>query len=391
MDNFRRIKPRSTKSSQSAPVATQPAHVVHVSRNGGVSVLDKLESALSAHGVRVRRYGRNWVRIPAVWRGSRDPNIAVCLSSGTANDFLHGGERIEFVDLMKLLGSDANNVILRKREHDEVNAERFDRIREATSLWNAGTNLTTDTQLPAACRKYLASRSIPEDIIRRVAPMLRVVKSKYSGLIMLSPIYQPRRNGDLIGVQRTFLTFEGNKNGQDARAMLGAHFDGDQDGAYSGGFLIPGDRDRFQENYVAIVEGLETGLAVQAATGMPVYVTYDGGGFSQVNLEYLVGIGAQGIIACIDDDDPDQYGVRAGLAAAQKLAARAHKEFPDLPVHMALPDRKLMNGLKCDWRDLFQRDPIGTSRSLLNAPVYMPPVPKPIVRPEIKSMFAGRR
>lgn len=348
-----------------------------------LSVYDALFKALEKHGVMPKNYGKSWARIPAIWRGSRDFNVSVNLVNGTATDFPDGERRIEFQELMALLEYDPGNVKIGKNDNFVIANDNRRKMLYALNMMKRGMAISTDNAAATVAVKYLRSRGLPDETIALISHQVRAVPGDFGGVIMMSPIYSPRMNGSIISIQRTFLSMDGNQEPERPRAMLGSRFDGDK----AGGFLIRGDKSRFNDTWVAVVEGLETGLAVSAATGMPVYVTYNANGISALCVEYLSSLGVTGILIAADNDDPDKYGRRAGQEAANELAERVTADN-SCPVKIALPPRKLTNGKKCDWLDIWNIDPIGCGRLLLSAPEFKSSTESiPSLRPGMKNMF----
>src|SRR5690606_12233358 len=98
-----------------------------------------------------------------------------------------------------------------------------------------------------------------------------------------------------------------------------------------------------------------------------------------------------GILFAVDNDDPDKHGRRAGQDAGNKMATEIHQQYPTCKSKIALPPRKVTNGLKCDWLDIWNIDPAGTRRYLLSAPDFRPiETSTPGVRNSMRGMFAKR-
>lgn len=350
--------------------------------SSSISVYDALCTALDKHGERPRTYGRTWARIPAVWRQSNSYNISVCLKSGVAVDFADGEKRIEFLELMELLESDITNVNFTKRTHNEVTKEASANMSAALNMLKKATPISTPKPTSKIIWDYFLSRGLPEDAIKKVADNVRGIYSDNGGVTMLSPVYSPRAGNNTISIQRTFLTADSKKNQDKERALLGSNYVDNK----VGGLLIQGDPKRYKGSALAVCEGLETGMAVYAATGMPVYVVYTANGMRSLDVEYLSRLGATSLLFCIDNDDPDMYMRRAGQDSCE-IGAREITANHKIEVRMALPPRQLTNGLKCDWLDIWVIDPVGCSRLLLNAPLYKPQPERPVtVRPGM-SMF----
>ncbi|MFL9611139.1 toprim domain-containing protein [Methylobacillus sp. Pita2] len=347
-----------------------------------VDVESILWDALDKHGAKVKRYGADWIRIPAVWRGSREYNVSVHATAGFAIDFPDNAKRLDFNELMELLEHKPGDIQLVSADKINVQNSAQDRRRDAQNLWRKGTDLTRISMASRIARRYLVKRGIPESTISRIAGQIRAVPGEFGGATLLLPIFQPSKEGVMIGVQRIFLNSQSEKYGEDPKRMLGSHFDGDR----AGGFLIAGDRTRFQSKEVAVVEGFETGLAVSAATGMPVYVLYTANGVRGVHLDYLSSLGVESVLFAEDNDDPDKHGRRAGQEATDFTAGKMHAM--NIPCRRATPVRSMVGNKACDWLDIFVKDRIACARLLLNALPFVPkPKPQPKVRPAMANMY----
>jgi hypothetical protein len=322
-----------------------------------VNLVDYVTTKLMEnHNIRLRKVG-GWYRFPAVWRGSRDYNIAIN-ENGTVWDHTRG-ESITISDLMRFLGDIPDpDAIARARSKSQADIETSTkaRIRWANEKWKDGIPLTSPCKATAIAKRYLESRGIPGSTIDRVKPHIRA--SLAEGPMMLTPIVSPI-SGTIIGVQRYFLNEDSTKrtpDDGDSKMMLGLQ----QHQGYAGGVLINGDRFRFPHAILAVCEGYETGLAIHAASGMPVYVTYNAGNLERVNLTYLAGLGIEGLVICGDNDRPDKFGVQRGQKATIHLASRVVNEVGITPM-VAMPD--VMGE---DWLDVFCRDPGHAEMKLLH-------------------------
>lgn len=382
----RPISRRSPPAShlQAVPVAASAAPKGH--KEKVVDVESVIWDALGKFGQSVRPSGLDWLRIPAVWRGSREYNISVHRGAGFAIDWSDGGSKIPFEELMKLLEHDPGKVNLTNPNLVKVQHSANNRQRDAIDLWKKGNPLTSVAYASRIGRQYLKNRGIPDDQISRIAAQIRAVPGDFGGVTLVLPIFAPSQKGRMIGVQRIFLNSNAEKYGNDPKKMLGSHFDGDR----AGGFLIPGDRTRFTKKEVAVVEGFETGMAVSSATGMPVYCLYTAVGVRAIHLEYLSSLGVESVLFAEDNDDPDKQGRRAGQEATEFMGEKMHTE--NIPMRRATPPRQLVNGRKCDWLDIWNVDPVACARLLLNAPVFTPkPKPLPTVKPAMMDVFGRKK
>lgn len=380
-DDVRQHDVTSLEITQASTVKTKSG-----TKRKPIDVVSALYDALGKYGVKPKLYSQEWARIPAVWRHSLDYNISVNLKSGVTIDFVNNSEPISFKELMSLLEHAPGDVELKKTTGAEIQNNATQRIRDALSIWKKATPLTSDSPPCRVARRYLEeTRGLPGELSKKVYGQIRALQGDYGGVTLVLPIYQPSSNGNIIGIQRIFLTAEGEKYGDRPKAMLGTHFSGNK----SGGFLISGDSSRFNKTEIALVEGFETGLAVNIATGMPVYVLYDTNGIKRVCVEYLSSLGVTGVLIAADNDDPDKYGVRAGQDAADDTAGRIIKES-GAPVRIALPPRKYTEGKPCDWLNVWNKDPAATARLILSAPAFVAKQEDaPKVRSTMRSIFSA--
>lgn len=359
-----------------------------------VDVYKALGDACAKYGVIPRLYGKHFARIPAVWRGSRDNNISVHLNSGKTTDYGRG-EKMEFSELMELLEHEPGEVSLIKTDRNDIFKTVNQNIAIAQRVWSKGISINKPSQESEVVRKYLVEvRGLPENVVMQFANNIMAVKEKNKDTgeiyyMMVTPIYPPRaeRSSRIIGIQRVYLDANGQKIPDRTKAMLGTHiavgYNFDRDKA--GGVLLPGDAKRYQGKEVALVEGFETGLAVSAATGMPVYVLYDTAGLKAVDIEYLSKLGITGILIAADNDDPDKHGKVAGLDAVNDLGNRILSQYI-IPVRVAMPPRKYTSGKPADWLNVWNADKIACGPLIMSAQEFKMKVDEPMSK-----IFAKRR
>jgi putative DNA primase/helicase len=142
---------------------------------------------------------------------------------------------------------------------------------------------------------------------------------------MIARIDDP--NGRGVSIHRTYLTSDGHKAAvPSVKKLMPAMFPG----ATRGGVirLYPAGET------LAVTEGIETGLAVHLATGLPVWSTICAGGMAQLIVPAEVRL----VMICADHDPQ-------GLDAARALARRLLVE--QRRVKMLIPDRP-----GADWADI---------------------------------------
>lgn len=337
-----------------------------------VDLFEYITTMLAVYGVKPQ-HGKRWMRFPAVWRGSNDYNIAANVNGVV---FDHTAQRrIPLDELMTLLGDtpDASRLGRAFLSRDEIENSNAAKLRRAKSKWNDAIPLSTPCPAGDACIQYLLNRGIPESVIERNKPYIRASMSE--GLMMLTPIFSPV-DKSLLGVQRYYIDEAGSKRipeweinedgknitvqGEKAKMMMGFALHG----GMAGGVLIHGDRERFTGRSIGCCEGYETGLAIMAATGMPMYVLYTAGGLERMSLNYLASLGVEEITICGDNDLPDRKGVRRGQQAVGVLADRIINEIGIMP-KAAIPE---VSGT--DWLNAWNADPAQMIDRILNAPGY---------------------
>lgn len=331
---------------------------------GYASIEDFLHSALRPHGVVPRKIS-GWYRFPAVWRGSKDFNIAMN-DDGIIYD--HTTSRTMMIaEFMEKVGRPP---IKSGKAMPSAGATAYnstaERIRWAREKWASAIPLNEDEAPSRVGRAYLKSRGIPESVIDRVASGIRA--STAGGAMLVLPIKAPLNGYDgnlsIIGIQRIFLSGDGNKrqggpNGE-TKMMLGSHMSG----MYTGHAIIPPDRERMKGRVIGICEGYETGLAIHAATGMSMFVAYDAGGMEKVDLKYLSHLGVEEIVICGDNDPASKAGIKRGQQAAATLAWRIVNEAEVTP-RMAIPEKE-----GTDWLDDFVARGNAIASDIIDAPKY---------------------
>jgi len=299
---------------------------------------------LNAHSISYRASGA-WIRIKAVWRGGSDYNVAANRESGVFKDHVTG-ERGNFQKLCSLLDitDDFQAAPSSKEEEDKKVSHR---VEAAKRLWDRAELMTAGD----FSYQYLVSRGgveLAEAALSRAKLRTGLSKKdKYESAsdCLIAPIIDTA-SSEVCGIQRIW------GRGHSGKKMLGVHIPQIQgsEARHSGGMQISGTGDTLY-----ITEGLETGLAVAAATGAPVFVLFDGSGLERVpSLKGLVNLGIKKIVVAGDHDKQDEKGLfigqkpghRYAITCAQRLLLQGIKDvkvsIPDL-----LPDKE-----KTDWLDV---------------------------------------
>ncbi len=249
-------------------------------------------------------------RTPSGWLvccpAHNDRNPSLLLGDGEDGKLLchcyagcDGRDVLAAIRSMGLLEHAATTMVRQAPRTDTNDEDRQRRIEYARKLWR-DTQPAEDS--PVA--KYLANRGYAGPI----PPTLRYhpsLKHKATGLTLPGMVAAVAiaPGTQVVAIHRTFLTFDGRKAPvSNAKAMLGPCGGGAVRLAAAGPALV-------------ISEGIETGLSVMLATGLPTWAALSAGGIEGLILPPLP-LAAEVTIAA--DNDPSGRG----QAAADKAAAR---------------------------------------------------------------------
>ena len=310
----------------------------------------EVREILKAAGIPVRPGGAGWLRVPAVWRGSKDFNLAV--NADTGSWILHStGETGSWEALLKLCAMDPSEFKISpaKKSRDTGTTQA-----QALELWNSAFCLSDyqDYRKPfkelvkwrEAALAYLRNRGIPESEIQRVASQVKVVGDTRTALLLLIPLSAPLPGGSIFGLQRIRLDFSGKKypwpveeGVGESKRMLGPRKVGEK--GWSTGWWLPA---LVHPDRVIICEGPETAIALQAFTGRAVWCLASANGLDMARIEFLAERGISGVCIAGDCD-------MAGIVAAANLALRIRASFPDWQVTVAIPGQR-----KTDWLDVLR-------------------------------------
>lgn len=338
--------------------------------------LDELVNQLRRQGVPVKSERQPaFARFPAIWRGGDGLNV-VLYRDGGAYDFVDR-ERLSFPELCQRLAIDietaddntlnppsALSQIVQDSQHQRADNQAKQVAKRIRHLWlnslplwapeseilvgralvrqrRQAKHLNQQT-LPA--RLYLQQRGIPVELIEMRESPLQFYPEKEGGLLLIPIIDEA---GERIGLQRIGLTKEGEKqpvftdskvpDSGPTKAMLGS----------SKGYCLlkppPDQQPSLLPQHVCLVEGVETGLAVLAVTGLPTLILFSSAGIASPPVGYMQRItGLQGVIIA---EDHDKAG-REAAAEATSLLTQA-----GLTVYRVCPPEQ-----GADWLDtLFDR------------------------------------
>lgn len=261
-----------------------------------------------------------------------------------------------------------------KQQKEQDEARRAKEIERARELW---AQAVPDHPLAAA---YLESRGVrvadlpggklPASI--RAAPQVRGWLRGESGewTEVEGPVFVAAvtRGDELIGLQRIYLTPEGRKRAGSAKMALGALMGGAVRLGGKAGTLI-------------LTEGVETGLAVLAATGQETWACVSTSG-----LKALEKPAAKRVVIAGDYDRADERtGVRPGeqaaLAAAARLGAKVALPSYDVCPELIAADGAIVDGKSVDWLDVLRHCGPEAVREAVQAAVR-PTTPAPPQEPD---------
>ena len=320
-----------------------------------------IRSALDRAGIRYKSSGNGWIRCRAVWRDSRENDLAINIESGGWKD--HGGDgasgglrnlcdrlgldrpaRREFTATEKAAWAKARR---EKRARDQ--ADTSVRVGLATNAWNAALT-TLDGQNPAQAwaRTYLTSRG-PGILEAAIAAGVRVLPDSHKSSwnpdaqkrahCVLWPIRDPQ-SGDLVGVQREW--GRGHKN----KRMQGRHMvqvnPADPDTLHSAYLCFPGTRDTLY-----ICEGQVSAAAVAAASGCRTVALFDTAGIAKPPRSLIQRAIRDGVTKIVMAGDAGAGGEKAALEGLRVIQTWGLQ----VPLVWTVP----VGEDKPDWADILER------------------------------------
>lgn len=363
---------------------------------------DRIRDLLPA-GLKVRSLGR-FFRICAVWRGDRSFDVAIAKVNGTCVDFGNGKEHFPFEELMKRLRPDdvfdpddlnaIANPEFNGKFYEMLEVERKERIEKADRMWERGMKFfalpdprpTRKKYSPESLQahsanalNYLLKRGIPPEVISEIIQnqnIMKFSKNLNGSTALMTPYYflEPDDKGvwlpKTVGIQKIMIR-DGEKveaSNADGSALpekfsVGALLRERNGLEVASGVLVPS-REALSKPKIRIyfLEGFETGLAVKAATGMPIYCMYSSSLMQSIDPFYMERLARDALkhgkeiefCAAIDNDKPDKHGRRAGIKSGMMGCERLHQHFEEVglldtgkvSVSYAMP-----NDLGFDWLD----------------------------------------
>jgi len=341
-----------------------------------------VRATLEAAGIPVRNGGGGWLRIPAVWRGSSDFNLAVHAQKGIW--FLHStGESGSWNELVELMGLESDKPTYVAPVTGNALKEKRQRRGMARGLWDQAIPLELPeyrsphpamVRMQEAVTRYLRSRGIPEETQKRAAPHLRMAEEDDEAVLLLVPLYAPYPDQNKpAAVQRIRLDSQGRKNPwlspsgepDSEKRMLGT-WKTEPDGAAAGLLLPPADLNRGGPVYLC--EGPETALALMAMTREAVWCLASAGGLKAARIAWLWDHGFRHFRIAADNDRS-----QTGQKAAEFLQERILQQFPEARVEWACPEKEGE-----DWLDVLQACGVeqGAERLRLAMEKTTPPGPE---------------
>lgn len=312
------------------------------------------------------RFFKDWVQTGGAYHNEEGPmpdGIEVV-------SWLEGCGKSEAMDrIIEILGGDITQVsddqIRWKQQQMEKARQEYCTPEEKQSRMNRVRNVAM-TAIPAAdapeIHAYLRGRGLKGDLSKlpkciryhgklRYPTSLRDesdTRSKNTWYSAMLGLFKDK-NGNNLTLHRTFLN-----NGQKAPEnntkmvmappwdMRGGYIDMDQP-------VVITNEHGVQYALIGYCEGMETGLAIREATGIPMRPHY-----SSSLLKYASGIEVQGIprertvIVIFGDKDLSEDGQNTSHELAERLAKEGYE------VHVHIPENDIPEGKKSvDWEDVY--------------------------------------
>lgn len=248
-------------------------------------------------------------------------------SAGNGFALIMDMKRCDFAEAARLVETviGTESAPLAAAKPSQVEADAAEEHAEVVSLWRGGTRIAPDN--PAG--KYLWHRLgvAVESRALRFHPAIPYGETTTRAGMLSAYVDQ---NGELAGLQRTFLTEDGSKaRMKNPRLTLGKLPDG---GAVRLMRLEP------KHSALGIAEGVETALAASAMFGLPVWAALNAGRLS-------VWEPPEGFkdIVIFGDNDANKDGQKAAYTLANRLELRKIITQVEIP-----PD------VGTDWNDIHQ-------------------------------------
>lgn len=227
-----------------------------------------------------------------------------------------------------------------RRQRDEAEAVRNGRLRESLNrTWQA--SLPAMSPLAEPLRLYLARRGLATQQIPntlRFHPKLSY-SNKDGEIIGYWPAIVALvqdLEGRAVTLHRIYLTHDGQKAPVEAPKKLMAY---PSDRSLNGSAIRLGAAGAV----VGVAEGIETGMAIQQATGLPVWVT-----INAILMESLEVPESVKMVCIYADKDKSETGRNSAAVLIQRMWQEQRQAAGLLPT-MAIPDA----GKGIDWLDVF--------------------------------------
>ena len=285
---------------------------------------------IAAGIVKLRRAGNEW-KACCPFHADRSPSFTVydggrrfrCFGCGAAGDVLDFVQRVHRVGLREAVAMlDGGALPIATIAAGGAAEPNDDRTGEALAIWDSAENAAG-----TLAEGYLRSRRLELPL----PPTIRFTRLPYgkSGPLHPALVALVTDEGDRpIGIQRTYLNAAGTGKAAVAKPKLSL-------GRMSGGSI----RLAPASATVVICEGLEDGLSVQQALGIPTWATAGTGGLTALELPPRV----RHVVIAADNDD-------AGDNAAHAAAARFASEQRSSRIIRPLEPFKDFNAELCGTR-----------------------------------------
>ncbi len=331
---------------------------------------------LEAAGLPMRDTQKSWIRAQAPWQSR--PGYDLVINARTGAWKLNSlGEHGDFPKLLERLGLDpagSGQISVARKQSQTERKEAAADLGRARALWRSAYPISSalDYRPPfkelvawrAAAHSYLSSKGIPQDVLDAAGVRLRVTPDSVNkkALLLLVPFFAPQTGEteptwlQLIRIDSQGKAYPWRVAGSpgEPRRTLGPV----QAGEYrrSAGFFLPPVKTAAR---LLICEAPETGLALQAMTGEPVWCLADADGLENARIAYLASLPISELCVA-GDHNADQSGQRA----AEQLARDLQNYYPDRRVTVAIPPQT------GNWWDVLdQQGPAGGAVTLKQATV----------------------
>lgn len=256
---------------------------------------DTIESYLRDRDISVRRERHELLLLNPHREDHHFGSFHFDLRTGMWCDWATGERGGSFVELLKFLGIPADDA----PEFTPTRTRKPDFDRMIVRIWDE-----TESATGTIVQTYLESRAITCPVpptIRFHSNLFYDFEHTYPGMVGAV-----MRDGQLIAIHRTYL---------DGPRKADVPFPKKALGSIRGGAVKLGEA---TQGVLAVTEGIETGLSIQLATGIPTWAALSAGGMTAVIIPPAI----REVRICADGDDA---GMRAAVALKKRLVRDGHR------------------------------------------------------------------